>query len=61
MKLEVLDLLKTEPIPTPNKWSIAVPEVKPRENKNGFAAQGISIPWAVPWHRPKKETNAKIM
>ena len=43
-----LFLINTNPIPTPNRCKAAVPDENPTANNIGFAAQGISIPWAIP-------------
>ena len=43
-------------MPTPKRCSTAVPDEKPKANNSGFAAHGISIPWANPWNAPKNAT-----
>ena len=43
-------------MPTPKRCSTAVPDEKPNANNSGFAAHGISIPWANPWNAPKNAT-----
>ena len=41
---------------TPNRCKAVVPNINPKTNNRGLAAAGTSIPWAVPWKKPKIPT-----
>ena len=41
---------------TPNRCKAVVPKINPKTNNIGLAAAGTSIPWAVPWKKPKIPT-----
>ena len=45
---------------TPNICKDAVPQTNPKTNNNGLAAAGTSIPWAIPWNKPKIPTKSII-
>jgi len=47
-------------MPTPNKCKADVPQINPKTNNIGLAAAGTSIPWAIPWNKPKIPTKIII-
>ena len=47
-------------MPTPNRCRAVVPQINPKTNKRGLAAAGTSIPWAIPWNKPKIPTKIII-
>ena len=41
-------LTEKQPIPTPNKWSVVVPQTNPITKRRGLTALGISTPCVAP-------------
>ena len=45
----------------PNICNAAVLVIKPRANRLGLTAKGISKPWADPWKKPKIPTHTIVI